>query len=423
MKRAPRLSFNPKILGVGIQGLYTIYRERWRYYRAPELMAGAGIAIGVSLVFGVLVANSSILGSTREAIEAVNGNASLQLVARSPHGFDQRVTQRVAELRGVQTASPILRESAVIEGPRGRMLGQLVGISPSIIGLRSAATKDLGAGAQLLQGGVGLPSTVADAIGAHSEGQVRLLVNGVARVVQVRAALDAGAIGPLAASRVVVALLSAAQKIAGEPGRVTQILIKTYPGKTKQVEVGLRHLAAGRLDVEPANHELELAKTALKPTNQSTSLFAAISLMVGFLLALNAILLTVPDRRLEVAELREQGYDSRQVIAVLGSQALVLGIVASTVGVLIGYILARTIFDEVPNYLATAFPITGHQQVDPLAVLAAMSCGVLATLVASMWPILDLRKSREIDAVLQEPGEPGQSIGGDMRATQRCSAR
>jgi putative ABC transport system permease protein len=414
MKQARRLSFNPTILGVGIQGLYAIYRERWRYSRAPELMAGAGIAIGVSLVFGVLVANSSILGSTREAINAVNGNASLQLVARSPRGFSEALTHQVGDLPGVQTASPLLRQSAVIEGPRGRLLGQLVGVSPSIIGLRSAATKDLGAGAQLLQGGVGLPSGVANTIGAHTEGDVRLLVNGTPHRVQVRAALDAGAIGPLAASRVVVALLGTAQQLAGEPGRVTQILVKTYPGKTAQVEVGLRRLAAGQIDVQPADHELELARTALKPTNQSTSLFAAISLMVGFLLALNAILLTVPDRRLEVAELREQGYDSRQIIAVLGSQALVLGIVASTVGVLVGYVLARTIFDEVPNYLATTFPITGHQRVSVPAVVAAMSCGVLATFVASMWPMLDLRKGRAIDAVLQEAGEPGQSIGDDI---------
>lgn len=414
MKQSRRLSFNPTILGMGVQGLYVIYRERWRYYRAPELMAGAGIAIGVSLVFGVLVANSSILSSTREAINAVNGSASLQLVARSPRGFSQGLTRRVAELPGVQTAAPILRESAVIEGPTGRMLGQLVGISPRILGLQSSATKDLGAGAQLLQGGVGLPSGVANTIGAHTEGQAKLLVNGTAHTVRVRAALDAGAIGPLAASRVIVALLGTVQNLTGEPGRVTQILVKTYPDKNKQVETELRRLSAGRLNVEPANHELELAQTALKPTNQSTSLFAAISLMVGFLLALNAILLTVPDRRLEVAELREQGYDSRQVIAVLGSQALVLGVAASLVGVIVGYILARTIFDEVPNYLATAFPITGHQQVSLLAVLVAMSCGVLATLVASMWPILDLRKSREIDAVLQEPGEPGQSIGDDI---------
>jgi putative ABC transport system permease protein len=414
MKWAPRLSFNPTILGMGVEGLYAIYRDRWRYSRGPELMAGAGIAIGVSLVFGVLVANGSILDSTREAINAVNGTASLQLVARSPHGFDQGLTQRVAELPGVQTAVPILRESAVMEGPRGRMLGQLVGVSPRIVGLQSSATKDLGAGAQLLQGGVGLPSGVAGTIGAHTEGQAKLLVNGAAHVVQVRAVLDAGAIGPLAASRVTVALLSTAQILAGEPGRVTQILVKTYPGKDKQVEAGLRRLAAGRLNVEPADHELELAQTALKPTNRSTSLFAAIALMVGFLLALNAILLTVPDRRLEVAELREQGYDSRQVIAVLGSQALVLGVAASLVGVLVGYVLAHTVFDEVPNYLATAFPITGHQQVSLPAALVAMSCGMLAAFVASMWPILDLRKSREIDAVLQEPGEPGQSIDDDI---------
>jgi putative ABC transport system permease protein len=368
----------------------------------------------VSLVFGVLVANSSILGSTREAINAVNGSASIELVARSPRGFDQELAQQVSLLPDVQTAVPILRESTVIEGPNGHMLGQLVGVSPRIVGLQSSAMKDLGAGAQLLQGGVGLPSDVASAIGAHTEGQAILLVNGSRHIVPVRAVLDAGAIGSLAASRVVVTLLSTAQNLAGEPGRVTQVLVKPYPGKEKRVAAELRRLAAGRLNVEPANHELELAQTALKPTNQSTSLFAAISLMVGFLLALNAMLITVPDRRWQVAELREQGYDSRQVVAVLGSQALVLGIAASVVGVLVGYVLARTVFDEVPNYLASTFPITGHQQVGPLAVLVAISCGVLAAFGASMLPIFDLRKNREIDSVLQEPGEPGQSIGDDI---------
>jgi putative ABC transport system permease protein len=414
MRPARNFWIDPSFYGVRLSGLYAIYREHWRYYRGPELMAGVGIAIGVSLVFGVLVANSSILSSTREAIDAVNGSASLQLVARSPHGFDQGLTQRVAELPGVQTVAPILRESAVIQGPRGRILGQLVGVSPRIVGLQSSATKDLGAGAQLLSGGVGLPSGVANTVGAHTEGQATLLVNGTPHTVQVRAVLDAGAIGSLAASRVVVALLGTAQNLTGEQGRITQVLVKTYPGKSKQVETELQRLATGRLNVEPANHELELAQTALRPTNQSTSLFAAISLMVGFLLALNAMLLTVPERRRQVADMREQGYDSRQVVVVLASQALVLGVSASIVGVLLGDILARTIFDEVPSYLATTFPITGHQQIHITAVLIAFACGVLAAVFASMSPILDLRQSREVDAVFHEPGEPGQSIGDDI---------
>jgi putative ABC transport system permease protein len=414
MKRTRGFWIDPSLYGIRLSALYALYREHWRHYRGPELMAGVGIAIGVSLVFGVLVANSSILSSTREAINAVNGSASLQLLARSPHGFDQRLTQRVAELPGVQTAVPILRESAVVEGPKGRVLGQIVGVGPSIVSLQSSAIKDLGAGARLLEGGVGLPSGVANAVGASTEGRATLLVNGISHTVQVRAVLDAGAIGSLAASRVVVALLGNVQNFAGEPGRVTQVLVKTYPGAGKQVEVGLRRLAAGRLNVEPANHELALVQTALKPTNQSTSMFAAISLMVGFLLALNAMLLTVPERRRQVADWREQGFDSRQVIVVLVFQALALGVAASMVGVLVGEVLARTLFDEVPNYLATTFPITGHQQIHATAVLVAFACGVLATLFASVSPILDLRKNRSIDAVLHEPGEPGQSIDDDI---------
>ena len=83
----------------------------------------------------------------------------------------------------------------------------------------------------------------------------------------------------------------------------------------------LRRLAAGRLDVLPADDELRLLAQAVKPNDQSTSLFAAISVMVGFLLALNAMLLTVPERRRFVADLRMQGYDWRQIVVMLGFQA------------------------------------------------------------------------------------------------------
>jgi putative ABC transport system permease protein len=208
-------------------GLYALYRIHWRNNRGSELMAAAGIAIGVSLVFGVLVANSSILGSTREAINAVNGSASLELAARSPDGFNQELAQRASELPGVQTAAPILRQSAVIEGSKGRLLTQLDGVGPSIVALQGAATQDFGAGARLLESGVGLPSSVAEAVGVQTEDTARLLVKGRPHAVQVRAVLNSGAIGSLAANRIVVMLLGKAQEIAGERGRVTQVLVKT----------------------------------------------------------------------------------------------------------------------------------------------------------------------------------------------------
>jgi hypothetical protein len=63
-----------------------MYRIRIRDHGMQELLAGGGIAVGVALVFGVLVANTSLTGSAKQAIGAVNGSAQLQLVAARPTG-------------------------------------------------------------------------------------------------------------------------------------------------------------------------------------------------------------------------------------------------------------------------------------------------------------------------------------------------
>ena len=141
---------------------------------------------------------------------------------------------------------------------------------------------------------------------------------------------------------------------------------------------GLRTLAAGRLNVLPADDELRLLIEAVKPNDQSTTLFAAISVMVGFLLALNAMLLTVPERRRFVADLRLQGYDWRQVVVLLGFQAVVLGVVASAAGVALGYLLSHAFLHRVPMYLTTAFPIGSSESLHVGTIVLAVACGVLA---------------------------------------------
>ncbi|HXC23255.1 MAG TPA: hypothetical protein VNU28_01610, partial [Solirubrobacteraceae bacterium] len=105
--RSRGIRFDPSICGLRLTALYALYREHWRYYRAAELMAGFGIAVGVSLVLGVLVANGSLLGSTREALDAIDGSASLKLVARSSNSFSEGVVERASRLPGVALAVPV----------------------------------------------------------------------------------------------------------------------------------------------------------------------------------------------------------------------------------------------------------------------------------------------------------------------------
>ncbi len=376
-----------------------------------ELLAGAGIAVGVALVFGVLVANMSLTGSTAGLIRAVNGNARLQLQARSQEGFSERLASEAGSLAGVRNAAYLLREPAVIVGPHGHRSIQFVGLTGGIVALGGAATRNLGEGALLLASGVGLPSGVAEAIGAQQGEQVTLLSKGDAHHVAVRAVLNSGAIGSVAESPVAVSLLPVAQSLTEESGRVTQVLIEPYRGDERQVAGELRRLAAGRVNVEPADNETAVLDATAKPLSQSTALFAAISVMVGLLLAVNAMLLTVPERRRFTAEMCILGYDTKQITVVLGFQALVLGVLASLAGLVLGDVLAHTLFHQTPVYLEVAFPITIHETIQPLTALLAFGGGVLAALTASLPPLLDLRRGRTLDAALRSPSDAGQHVG------------
>ncbi len=400
----------PRILGLRPGALLDLYRWRVSDHKAQELLAGAGIAIGVALLFGVLVANSSLIGSTGQLIKGVSGAAQLQLAARSSQGFSETVAQQVGDLPGVKVAAPLLRENVQIVGPKGRDSVQLIGLTAKQVALKGEATRQLGAGALLLHGGVGLPAGVAEAVGAQPGQQVTVLANGEAHPTRVRAVLGSQAVGPIASNPVAVSLLEFAQQLTGKPGRVSEVLVQPLPGATRVVERGLLQLAAGRLNVEPATHELPVLEATATPTSQSTSLFAAVSATVGFLLALNAMLLTVPERRRFMAELRQQGFAPRQVLLILISQAVLLGLAASIVGVLLGDLLSRSLFQQVPSYLTFAFPIGTHPVVPLTTVALSLGCGVLATVTASLLPMVDLRRGRPADAVLRESGEAGQRI-------------
>lgn len=406
----------PSIFGIRVSSLANMYGWQLKRHGLQEFLAGGGIAIGVALLFGALLANASINGSAGQLVHELIGSARLQITARSTAGFDEGLARKARDTPGVQDAVFVLREPATVIGPKGRRLVQLIGVTSNIVKLHAAATPNLGAGTAVLAGGIGLPVEVAGAIGAQSGGSLTLLANGDAHPTRLRAVLGKQRIGPVAYSPIVIALLPVAQALAEKPGRVTSVLIKAKPGVEDSVRRELERLVAGRADVVAADNELGLLANAARLTNQSMKLFA----MVGFLLALNAMLLTVPERRRFVSELRTQGFRPGQVIVVLGSQALILGVVASVVGVALGELLSRSLFHQIPSYLTFAFPVDSQQIVHPTTVALAIACGVLAALFASLPPVLDLRSNRPLDAVVHETGEVGQSI--TRRTTLALSA-
>jgi putative ABC transport system permease protein len=406
-------------IGLRPSMLVFLYRRRLRAHPVQELLAGTGIAVGVALVFGVLLANAGLTNSASQLIRSLSGSAQLTLAARSASGFPQRLEHEVAALPGVQVATPVLRENMTIAGPRGRQSIQLIGVAPSLAALGGIAQQQLGNGALLLSGGLGVPGGIARSIGVARGSRVRLIGNGYLHSATVAAVVDSESLKAIAGCPVAVAVLGVAQRLAERPGRITQVLVKTSPGAQAKVTRELSRLAGGRLNVEPADGELGLLAEALKPNRDSSALFSAISVMVGFLLAVNAMLLTVPERRRFLAELRMQGYGPAQVLLTLGFQAVVLGLVASAAGIALGDLLSHTVYRQVPGYLQAAFPVSNEQRLQVGIVLLALACGVLATVLASLSPVLDLRPGRPADSVFREASDARELIGEGLarRAT------
>ena len=393
---------NPRIAGVRMSMLLHLYRLRLRSHAVQELLAGSGIAVGVALVLGVLLANTSLTSSAGDLIHQVVGSARLQLAARSPEGFDERLARSSGRLAGVRVAAAVLAENVAVVGPRGRQPVQLLGVTPTVAALGGFGTRDFGGGAFHFSGGLILPASVATATGAQPGDTVTVLAFGAARTIRVGAVLSGSPFGALASSPIAIALLPVAQRLTGLAGRVTQVLVDPRRNAEVPVTGELRRLAAGRLDVVAADNDLRLLDQAARPNDQSTSLFAAISVMVGFLLAVNAMLLTVPERRRFVADLRMQGYDWRQILVLLGFQAVVLGVAASAAGVLLGDLLSRAFLHRIPVYLTTSFPIGSQEVLHTGTILLALGCGVLATMLASLSPVFDLLPSRPTDAVFRD---------------------
>jgi putative ABC transport system permease protein len=395
---------------IGPYALMWFYRRRLRVHGVQELLAGLGVAIAVALVLATLVAAGSVSGSARQVVNTVIGPASLQLHARGAQGMPEHLLSSVEALPAVAHAAPLLEQPASLSGPRGgRVSIDLAGADASLVlldGLGHTLPR------QTLQaGGIGLSARTAAALGiaggAHGEGaHVTLTLGGQTLRLPVSAVLGQESFGALSHALVAVMPLEELQRLAGLQHRVSRILVQPKPKRTAAARAQLSRIAAGRLDVAAADQDVSLLSQALRPSDQASAFFATVSAMLGLLLAFDALLLTVPERRRSIADLRLVGMRPSAIAQMLLFQALVLGVLASIVGLGAGYLLSLHAFAQSTRYLAEAFTLSGGTVVGVGPVLIAAGGGICAACMASAMPLLDLRHGRAIDVVYRESETP-----------------
>ena len=365
-----------------------LYRVRLRARITQELFAVLGIAIGVALLFASQVANTSLDGSVQRLTNGIVGHMRFQISARDGHGFDQSLTQRVARLPGVQAVAPVLEQDANVIGPEGEQSVDMVGADPRLARLggsiaRHVTDVSLG-GARVFT----VSAALAQKLGVSAIRPVSLQIgSNVTKALLVPQVLGRGDARSLGESPIALAPLRTVQALSGLPGRVSSIYVRSPARLDREVRAGLLRLAGGRLNVRPADFATTLFGRAAGPVNQSTGLFSALSALVGFLFAFNALMLTVPQRRSLIEDLRLDGYTRQMILQVLMLDALVLGVVASLIGLLLGELVSIALFSANPGYLSFAFPVGTERIVTWWSVALAVLGGLLAATTGVLVPL------------------------------------
>lgn len=389
--------------------LWQYYWARLRTQPLQELLALVGIATGVALIFAVLVANTSVTGSVEGLTSAVVGNASTQVTARDTRGVDEQVVGRIRRVHGVRTAAAMMEQRVDLRGPGGVRLVNLFGVTPDLATLEGPLAQGLGKGGSRLGNSLVLSAPLAAAIGVDPGGTASVEVGGRATRVRISAKLASEQVGEYVKSPLVLAPLRYAQRVTGLTGRVTRILVAAAPGREAQVRVALARSLGERLNVGDVYTEARLLRQAALPLERSAGLFAAISALVGLLFAFNAMLLTVPERRRFIAELRMQGFGAGQVGLLVLFEALILGAAASAAGLALGDQLSRHLLEPLPGYLTFAFPVGEGRIVSAGTIVIATAAGMVASLLAGARPLGDVLSRAPVDTLYRTRGEPAEA--------------
>jgi putative ABC transport system permease protein len=398
-----------------LSSIVRLYRVRLRARLVQELFAVLGIAIGVALLFASQVASTSLDRSAQQLTRGVVGHMRFQLAARDAHGFDERLLGQVQAIGGVSLAVPVLEANANVVGSDGSRPVDVVGTDTSLARLGGQLVRSLRALRFAQLRALIVPAPLAQAVGDSSLQRVELQIGESSVSTLLVSQLLRGATGGLAATPIAIAPLAYAQKLTGMAGRLTSIFVQSAPFRDRAVLASLGRIAAGRLNVRAATFNEALFDRAARPTNQSTGLFSAISALVGFLFAFNALLLTVPQRRHLIEDLRLDGYTREMIVQVLMFDALVLGVVACAVGLAVGELLSAALFESNPGYLSFAFPIGPERMVTWTSVALAVGGGLLAALIGVLAPLRRAILSGR-DELLQAPADRGRRRTGWLLA-------
>jgi putative ABC transport system permease protein len=230
---------------------------------------------------------------------------------------------------------------------------------------------------------------------------VRVTSLGPVRAFKLVGIAQYGDVKSLGSATFAVFTIPTAQQLFDREGKLDAISVAAKPGVSQQA------LANEIRDALPATVTVRTAKAQAKEDLKQVSFtkiiryfllsFGAIALFVGAFVIFNTLSITVAQRIREFATLRTIGASRRQLLTSVTLEALVIGVLASILGLICGLFLARGI-NALFKAINADLPTTGLN-LNAKTILISLGIGIVVTLAAGIFPAIRATKVPPIAAV------------------------
>jgi putative ABC transport system permease protein len=238
--------------------------------------------------------------------------------------------------------------------------------------------------------------------------RVRILLQGPTRTFTITGIAEFGTANNLAGATLAAFDVPTAQALVGEVGQFDAIDVAARPGADKAV-VQRAIAAALPRGVQVVsgqtviNEQTSVVSSALGFFNTALLVFAFIALFVGAFTIVNTFSIIVGQRTKELALLRIVGASRRQVFASVLTEAGIVGLVSSLIGLGLGVLAALGL-----EALLSGFGITlpsGPLVFEARTVIVCLIVGVGVTMVSAIGPARRAVRIAPIEAVAEQQVE------------------
>jgi putative ABC transport system permease protein len=379
-------------------------------------LTAIAIVLGVATVSGTYVLTDSINNAfhsiffeTRQGSDViVSGKSAFDLTGDSgvtAPSFNESLLQKIRALPDVAEADGSVNGQAQLIGKDGKAI--VYGGAPNL-GFSIARGESRFNPLQLVSGTwpkakevVVDKSTaskedikVGQVIGVQAIGPVeRLRVSGIVKF---------GSVSTIGGATLSGFDLPTAQHLFGKPGELDEIAVAANQG------VSDPKLLAEIQSVLPPGTQVRTAQAQSREDSKETDSFISflqkfllgfggVALFVGSFVIANSLSITIAQRTREFATLRTLGASRGQVLRSVVLEALVMGILASVVGLFSGLALAKGLFSL---FDAVGFTLPNNGlTLETRTVVVALVVGIVVTLLASLRPALRATRVPPIAAV------------------------